>query len=371
MVTVVTNQRGAGGRQRSAPRGLALALSSLAFGYFVGRTQTIVPQIQLGEGGGGPSSLPLKAEAAAEKVLDPQAQASGPAGLEKSGDVTATGGGPEKFTTPINRTEARINQQLIDDIFRGVDPFAQSVVVEPDWSYPHTNWRPDFFESLWTQYVRPNHGALDFYLEVGSFKGGSITRLADLLKKKCRNWKNVSLVCMDPFTGDVNMWDWNHQGGSTEYRHNFLDTGPDGRPRIFERFMANVADKGHQDMVLPVVVGGLVGMKLIDRFHQSGRIDRLPSVIYLDSAHEKDETFLELEQAWKILRECGAILGDDWSWDAVREDAMRFVMSRDPPSLPIYDKYKQPTPGLILGPNGQWFIIKIGKSCKFDANGTW
>ncbi|EJK70119.1 hypothetical protein THAOC_08549 [Thalassiosira oceanica] len=268
------------------------------------------------------------------------------------------------------RTEARVNRQLIGDIFRGVDPFARSRVIQPDWTYPHTNWQPVFFEHLWTQYVRPNHGTLDFYLEVGSFKGGSITRLADLLKEKCPDWRKVSLVCMDPFSGDVNMWDWNHNKG-TKFGHDFLDTGPDGRPQIFERFLANVADKGHQDMVLPIVVGGLVGMKLIDRFHKTGRIDQLPSVIYLDSAHEKDETFLELEQAWKVLRECGAILGDDWAWDAVREDVVRFAEGRNLPALPIYDKYEQKTPGLVLGPKGQWFIVKNGESCKFDANGTW
>ena len=76
-------------------------------------------------------------------------------------------------------------------------------------------------------------------------------------------------------------------------------------------------------------------MKFIDRFFQTGRIDQPTSVIYLDSAHEKDETFLELEQAWKILRECGAILGDDWSWGAVREDMLRFAESRHLPALPI------------------------------------
>ncbi|EJK72296.1 hypothetical protein THAOC_06183, partial [Thalassiosira oceanica] len=106
--------------------------------------------------------------------------------LENSGEVTAAGSG---LISASKRTEARINRQLIDDIFRGVDPFARSRVVRPDWTYPHTNWQPVFFEHLWTQYVRPNHGTLDFYLEVESFKGGIITRLADLLKEKCPDWK--------------------------------------------------------------------------------------------------------------------------------------------------------------------------------------
>ena len=112
------------------------------------------------------------------------------------------------------------------------------------------------------------------------------------------------------------MWDWNRNSNKGE--HNFLATGADGRPRIFETFMANVADLGHEDMILPIVVGGLVGMKLLARMKERGRIDKLPDIIYLDSAHEKDETYLELTQAWAILRECGAIIGDDWNWRKVR-----------------------------------------------------
>ncbi|EJK73577.1 hypothetical protein THAOC_04788, partial [Thalassiosira oceanica] len=369
-------QDGGHGRRAHGPGALQLLVGDLSTNE--GRLARFFRSIpatssSVANGEGRPTALRatliMGVGSASQNVNHPPALAD--SHLENSGEVTAAGGGPLKFATSASkRTEARINRQLIDDIFRGVDPFARSGAVRPDWTYPHTNWQPVFFEHLWTQYVRPNHGTLDFYLEVGSFKGGSITRLADLLKEKCPDWRKVSLVCMDPFSGDVNMWDWNHKG--TKFGHDFLDTGPHGRPQIFERFLSNVADKGHQDMVLPIIVGrGLAGMKLIDRFHKTGRIDQLPSVIYLDSAHEKDETFLELEQAWRILRECGAILGDDWAWDAVREDVVRFAEGRNLPALPIYDKYEQKTTGLVLGPKGQWFIVKNGQSCKFDANGTW
>ena len=84
----------------------------------------------------------------------------------------------------INRTEAHVNKQLISTLFKGFDPFSGlSYDAEPDWSYPHTNFVPNVFEYIWTKYVKPNHGELTFYLEVGSFKAGSVTRLAELLKK--------------------------------------------------------------------------------------------------------------------------------------------------------------------------------------------
>jgi hypothetical protein len=228
---------------------------------------------------------------------------------------------------------------------------------------------------MWTKYIKPNHLEIEFYLEVGSFKAGSITLLAALLKEHYNNWKLTSLVCMDPFTGDVNMWDWND---GKNRGHDFLAMGLDGRPRIFETFMANVIDKGHQDLILPMTVGGLVGMKLLLRLKQQGRISQLPGIIYLDSAHEKDETYLELMQAWDLLRDCGAIMGDDWGWMAVKDDAMRFAKNQNLHTLPVHpmngnnESNDQPVPGLIVGPKGQWFIIKnIDNTCKYDAEGAW
>jgi hypothetical protein len=44
----------------------------------------------------------------------------------------------------------------------------------------------------------------------------------------------------------------------------------------------------------------------------------------LDSAHEPDETLLELRLCWGLLEDGGILLGDDWGWDAVRNDVLRF-----------------------------------------------
>lgn len=97
----------------------------------------------------------------------------------------------EEFVTITEqRTEAIVNEKLISTLFKGVDPFyGVSPETKPDWSYPHTNWQPEFFEYLWTKFIKPNHGDLTFYLEVGSFKGGSVTRLAALLKSKYAQWR--------------------------------------------------------------------------------------------------------------------------------------------------------------------------------------
>ena len=48
-------------------------------------------------------------------------------------------------------------------------------------------------------------------------------------------------------------------------------------------------------------------------------------MIYLDSAHEPDETFLKLRNCWDLLQPGGVLVGYDWDRDAVRNDVLRFV----------------------------------------------
>lgn len=104
------------------------------------------------------------------------------------------------------RTPAKVNTELIQTLFEGLDPFHVVPDVAADWTYPHTNYNSDFFVYVAAKHVMPNFvDGLTFHLEVGSFKAGSVTRLASLLKEKYSAWQQCSLVCIDPFSGDVNM----------------------------------------------------------------------------------------------------------------------------------------------------------------------
>ncbi|XRB17684.1 hypothetical protein RI054_16g75290 [Pseudoscourfieldia marina] len=78
-------------------------------------------------------------------------------------------------------------------------------------------------------------------------------------------------------------------------------------------------------MVLPIQASSIVGMRLIRRLKNEGRISELPQMIYLDSAHEEHETFLELQLAWDILQPGGILLGDDYVWSSVRNDVNKFA----------------------------------------------
>ena len=50
-----------------------------------------------------------------------------------------------------------------------------------------------------------------------------------------------------------------------------------------------------------------------------------PDVIFLDSAHEEDETFMEISMYYKILMPGGIMFGDDYGWPAVKNDVNRWV----------------------------------------------
>ena len=88
----------------------------------------------------------------------------------------------------------------------------------------------------------------------------------------------------------------------------------------------------------------------------------MPDIIYLDSAHEADETYLELVNAWRILPNGGVLLGDDWSWDAVKNDVVKFskIIPIDMESL--FNSHRRIENSIIdeniLLYDGQWVLFK-------------
>ena len=48
-------------------------------------------------------------------------------------------------------------------------------------------------------------------------------------------------------------------------------------------------------------------------------------LVYLDSAHEMGETFLEMDLYWALLTPGGVLVGDDLNWWAVAHDVQLFA----------------------------------------------
>ena len=216
---------------------------------------------------------------------------------------------PESVTTLTRR----VARELVEELWGGEHPCLFADRRQVDDGYPSTNIQPDLIAAILDD-LRPA-----FWLELGAMLGGSAIATARCVKAL---GMETSVCCVDPFTGDVNMWAWEkahrEQGA---WRYLKLEAG---RPTIYERFLANVRHEGHEDLIVPLVCTALVGMRLLQTLFAAGRLSRLPEVIYLDSAHEPDETLLELRAAWSLLTPGGVLFGDDWLWPSVRGAVQEF-----------------------------------------------
>ena len=254
-------------------------------------------------------------------------------------------------------TERVIWKELINEIWIGQNPISFSQPKYIDNGYPHTNIR-EYIITVILIFATPV-----FWLECGSMIGGSAIKTANVIKQR---GLNTSVVCIDPFTGDANMIAWEKQLHTENlWRFNHIENGNN---TIYERFRANITKAGHEDIIVPIIATTLIGTKLLRRLHLENRLSQLPEVIYIDSAHELNETILELNSAWDIIQSKGVMFGDDWNWDAVKHDVTLFASNSGSqidkaaliqlqtllPASQFFD-----TDQTILLCEMHWFIVKV------------
>lgn len=155
-----------------------------------------------------------------------------------------------------------------------------------------------------------------FWLELGSFEGGSAIRTMQTILAQNLN---VSVVAADTFLGDSRvLWE------EPEHKRKLLR--PDGTISLYNRFRGNVHRHGLQACILPLQATSVVTLKLMVSLAER-KISPLPQIIYLDSAHEEGEVLLELQLAWKALVPGGILFGDDWVLEATENDVLKFATS--------------------------------------------
>lgn len=203
-----------------------------------------------------------------------------------------------------------IIKELLQTLYCEGSPYDAVDLTYADRSYPHTNVMPRLLDQLF-ELVVPT-----YIVECGSMTGGSAKVLADCSKRE------HDIICIDPFTGDVNMWAWTNDPSKSR---KFLDL-KNGIPTIYKHFLANCVNDGLQHVVLPINCTANVGLKLLLRLKNEKRISSLPNYIYIDSAHEPDETLTELRNSWAILQSPGVLFGDDFSWPGVNGDVRKFAV---------------------------------------------
>lgn len=203
-----------------------------------------------------------------------------------------------------------IVKELLNTIYSDISPYSSSEEKYIDDGYPHTNIIESLLFILFSN-IEPT-----YILECGSMLGGSAIRMANVLKKLN---KDTEIICVDPFTGDSNMWNWEKNAGWKFLR---LENGI---PTIYKRFLANCKHSGFENIILPINCTTSVGINLLTGLYDQKRITSLPNYLYLDSAHAEDETFYELKLSWKILLNKSILFGDDWNWGSVRGDVIKFA----------------------------------------------
>jgi hypothetical protein len=150
-----------------------------------------------------------------------------------------------------------------------------------------------------------------FGVEVGSFIGSSACVLGNMLKKN-----NGVLLCIDTWCGDINMWLMSH----------FHDTmnKSDGNPKIYDLFVTNMINNNLTDTVIPLRVSSIIGARMLKVLKYE--ID----FVYVDSAHEAGETFMELMLYHDVLKHNGILFGDDYQgFPAVKYDVDLFCKYYD------------------------------------------
>lgn len=248
-----------------------------------------------------------------------------------------------------------IIKELLENLYSNNSPYLSYDEKYVDNGYPHTNILYELLQILFTT-IEPN-----YIVECGSMLGGSAIRMAETLKL---NNIPAEIICIDPFTGDVNMWDWENSKEKLFNGWKFLRL-ENGIPTIYKRFLANCKFNGFEDKILPINCTTSVGLNLLYRLYQQNRISDIPNYIYLDSAHEPYETYIELSLCWSFLKNNGVLFGDDWSWESVRNDVILFADTiKEQTNYERIHRIYQTIEGAqivndnILLYNGQWVLIK-------------
>jgi hypothetical protein len=132
-------------------------------------------------------------------------------------------------------------------------------------------------------------------IEVGTWKGASAVRMA----RKCKALGlNSTLLCVDTWLGShPTLW--------TGFRSHLMLKH--GFPQMYYQFLANVTLSGCQDVILPLPMTSLSAAALL----KMGLVEA--DCIYLDSSHEREESYLEINAYFPLLRRGGVLFGDDYS----------------------------------------------------------
>lgn len=158
-------------------------------------------------------------------------------------------------------------------------------------------------------------------VQVGSFHGKSAIIQAMVLDQN--GYSETPLLCIDSWTGKLDMLLFR----SERHKDFGLEGFIEGRSASSWQFMLNVQfqivqEKVGSQHIVPLTATSVVGARFLFA------LGLTPDIVYLDSSHEADETFTELTLYYHVLASGGVIFGDNFSWDGVQHDVLRFAAKK-------------------------------------------
>ncbi len=164
------------------------------------------------------------------------------------------------------------------------------------------------FEAIITE-VKPK-----IIIEVGSWLGGSAINMAEICKEQEMN--DTTIICVDTWLGG-----YGEISDPESKKHLFMRNGSCG---IYWQFLANVCQKGHQDMIVPIQNTSIIGSKLIEDAGLKA------DVIFIDGSHLEEDVYSDMRAYHALLRdENSQMFGDDLHSPPVEKAVERFCKDFD------------------------------------------
>jgi len=138
--------------------------------------------------------------------------------------------------------------------------------------------------------------SLRILIEVGTWKGASLLHM-HALSRACNH--QTQFICVDTWLGsNAPLW------FDPESRASLLLRG--GYPTMFRQFVFNVQARGAEADVFPLPMTSTTAARVLRR------LGVVADVVYVDGGHEEEEVATDLALYFQLLRDGGAMFGDDY-----------------------------------------------------------
>jgi hypothetical protein len=177
-------------------------------------------------------------------------------------------------------------------------------------------------------------------IEVGSWKGHSANTMADKLKALGIAGK---IICVDTFLGSQE-----HFSDPGYLKELYIE---DGRPTVFERFMANTLARGNQDIILPFPLPAATAAVVMSNFGFKA------DLVYIDAGHEYADVTSDITSFWPLLSEGGVMFGDDYPHAPLQKAVKDFAEAHNLKIISKSRKWMYATERLIEGLSASLYVM--------------